>query len=165
MRTNTDLENRLHHFIASNFSDIEIKNEIIISFGRKAKRQLGSIKLLPSGASKITITAHFKDEKIPQVVVDETIIHEFVHYSHGFSSPLPQFYKHPHKHGIMRKEFEKRGLINIYSKSKKWLKNNWHQYLIEVGAETPQPRKISKRKKQSQDPLYLLLKKFRNILS
>lgn len=170
MRTNEDLEQRLNFFIKNYFSDVPIKNKVTISFGRRAKRQLGSIRMMKDGSSKITITAFYKDENIPQVVVDETIIHEFVHYAHGFSSPLPQYYKHPHKHGIMRKEFDKRGLIDIYTTSKKWLKENWHLYLIEQGVEQKssqrkKPRKRTSKKRKQQDPLVLFIKKFRKLLT
>lgn len=164
MRTNANLKNRLNFFIDEYFSDVEIKNNIEISFGKKAKRQLGSIRMLPNGTSKITITAHFRDLSIPQYVVDETIIHEFIHYTHGFSSPLPQFYQHPHKHGIMRKEFTERGLFEIYTTSKKWLKENWQLYILK-NSPTPKKTSTKRRKKVQHDPIFSILKKIRKLLS
>ncbi|MFA6296038.1 MAG: hypothetical protein WC663_01675 [Patescibacteria group bacterium] len=126
MRDNNWLKQRLLFFLQNHFSDVPIKNEIVILFGRKAKARLGSIKLNPkNNQTVITLTSYFKDEKIPQFVVDGTIIHELVHYAHGFNSPLAQSFRHPHKGGIIRSEMAKRGLEEYFVKSKIWLKQNW----------------------------------------
>ena len=130
------------------FNDIPRKNLILIKFGKRAKRQLGSIKWVKSNTkiksilrkrykdidyqddgriTLITITSLFKDQKIPEYVIEATIAHEMVHYAHGFFSPLKQIYNNPHKGSIIRKEMEKRGLGNIYRKSKRWLKVNWRK--------------------------------------
>ncbi|MDD3887789.1 MAG: hypothetical protein PHN19_03365 [Patescibacteria group bacterium] len=126
VRDNNWLKQRLIFFLQNYFSDIQIKNDIVILFGRKAKARLGSIKLNPeNNQTIITLTSYFKDEKIPQYVVDATIIHELVHYAHGFSSPLAQSFRHPHQGGIIRKEMSSRGLDDYFLKSKIWLKKNW----------------------------------------
>jgi len=79
--------------------------------------------------SVITITLKFKDENVPEDIVRATIAHEMCHYAHGFNSPLQQIYNHPHKGGVIRKEFEKRGLGQLHKYSKKWLKTNWRKYI------------------------------------
>lgn len=73
----------------------------------------------------ITITGLFKDEKIPESVVDAVLAHELSHYAHGFFSPHNQLHNHPHKHKIVTNELTKRGLGDILKNQKTWLKQNW----------------------------------------
>jgi hypothetical protein len=124
---------------------------VLIKFGKKSKRQLGSIRWVRRGTgvkslmskridehkmqddkriSLITITKYFQDERVPEYVVDGTIAHELVHYVHGFHSPLKQLYRHPHKGGIVRKELAKRGLGEVHNEAEKWLKGEWRKYLL-----------------------------------
>jgi hypothetical protein len=84
---------------------------------------------LPESTSIITINSHFQDLTIPEEVITVTIAHELVHYSHGFSSPHPQLYQYPHLGGIVSKELIKRGLKEQLIYQKKWLKQNWRQYV------------------------------------
>ena len=114
--------------------------------GKHSKRQLGSIKLIKDkstfnryiqkykleksifedqSVSLINVTRYFSYDYIPEFVIQSTIAHELCHYTHGFNSPLQKLYTHPHRGGIIKKEFLKRGLIDIYVDSKKWLKENW----------------------------------------
>jgi len=144
-RDNKWLENKLFDIWEDHFSDIPRKNLVLIKFGKKAKRQLGCIKWAHKktrGISKlverygdidqddkrvsvIIITKYFQNLDIPEDIIDATIIHELCHYSHGFNSPLNQIFDHPHQGGIIRKEFEKRGLGKLHKFSKKWIKENW----------------------------------------
>ncbi len=146
IRDNDWLKNRLLFFLQNNFSDVPVNNNIQICFGRFAKARLGSIKLNPkNNQTVITLTSYFKDEKIPQYVVDGTIIHELVHYAHGFSSPLAQSFRHPHQGGVIRQEMTKRGLDNYFIKSKIWLKQNWPSI---VGTKTrARRRRIIRRRR------------------
>src|SRR5438067_1493992 len=41
-----------------------------------------------------------------------TVAHELVHYWHGFGSPLPRRYQHPHRGGIVTRELKERGLVD-----------------------------------------------------
>lgn len=146
-RNNKWLEEKMYELWEDHFNDIPRKNLILIKFGRRAKRQLGCIKwvknntrvkgLLKKRAGEIkfqddkritliTITALFKQSRVPEYVVKSTIAHEMIHYAHGFFSPLKQLFRHPHKGGRIRTEMQNRGLVNIYKKSKKWLKENWY---------------------------------------
>lgn len=70
----------------------------------------------------ITITAMFKDEKIPVEVVDHTIAHELCHYAHGFSSPKPRLHKYPHHGGIIKKELKSRGMGQMIKAYTLWFK-------------------------------------------
>ena len=131
MRNDIWLKERLDYFLEKYFSDVEIKNRIRILFGQKAKTRLGSIKYdRMSNETVIRITGYFKDEKkIPQYVVDATILHELVHYAHGFSSPLQQNFRHPHQGGVVKLELAKRGLGNYEARSKRWLRANWQKMM------------------------------------
>src|SRR3989344_9207129 len=115
---------RLNDLWDKYFSDIPQSNKVFISFGRFAKYRLGSIRLnRQTKASIITITSMFKNSKIPADVVDHTIGHELVHYSHGFSSTNPKLHKYPHAGGVVKKEMEERGMGCFYIAYKKWIKD------------------------------------------
>ena len=58
-------------------------------------------------------------------MIDTTIAHELVHYIHGFNSPMPKMYRHPHKGGVVNKELKKRGFGNMLKLEKKWIRNEW----------------------------------------
>ena len=150
-RTNTWLEKRMYFLWEDHFADVPRTNVVLIKFGRNASTQLGSIKwannatriktLLKRKTIKeyadaqddkritvITITRKFQNPEIPEFVVDSTIAHEMVHYAHGFSSPLKQRYRHPHKGGLIRKELEARGLGQLHKEARKWIRDNWRMY-------------------------------------
>ncbi len=114
---------RLNDLWEKHFSDIPQSNKVFISFGRFAKYRLGSIRLnRQTKASIITITSMFKSLKVPQEVVDHTIGHELVHYSHGFSSTHPKLHKYPHAGGVVKKEMVERGMEHLHDAYKKWIK-------------------------------------------
>lgn len=148
MRDNLWLEKQLYDLWEEHFVDVPRKNPVVIKFGKKSYRQLGSISWANKNSrgikslienldedfddkrvSLITITGYFKDEFVPDKVVLGTISHEMIHYAHGFHSPLKQIYAHPHKGGIIRKEMYARDMSEIYIYSKKWLKLNWSKYI------------------------------------
>lgn len=114
---------RLNDLWDKYFSDIPQSNKVFISFGRFAKYRLGSIRLnRQTKASIITITSMFKSFKVPQEVVDHTIGHELVHYTHGFSSTHPKLHKYPHAGGVVKKEMVERGMGYLYDAYRKWIK-------------------------------------------
>jgi len=129
------------------FSDVTQENDVRIVFGRRAKNRLGSIKVDVNDPqiSIITINGLFKDEKVPEFVVTATIVHELSHYAHGFNSPIEQKYRHPHAGGVMKQEFAERGLAQLYIDQRKWLKNNWREF---VGAQLI----VTKRKISPHQP-------------
>lgn len=121
------LENKLADIWYRYFSDIEQENDVLIQYGRKAKRRLGSIGLDRKNPSRtiIYINPIYQDPVVPEYVVDGTIVHEMTHYAHGFNSPHQQKHKHPHSGGVIRKEFAERGLESLYIKQQRWLKEHW----------------------------------------
>ncbi|OGC44232.1 hypothetical protein A2400_00150 [candidate division WS6 bacterium RIFOXYB1_FULL_33_14] len=146
VRDNKYLENLLYDIWENHFCDVARLNLVTIKYGKHSKRQLGSIKLIKDSrtfdryvkkynlnkevfenptVSLITLTRYFSYDHIPEYVIKATIVHELCHYTHGFSSPLERIYKHPHRGGIIKKEFQKRELLEIYTNSKKWIKENW----------------------------------------
>jgi len=149
-RTNQWLENQLHNIWENHFADVPRKNLVLIKFGKSSKRQLGSIKWANKNSkikialkslqtdwdasddkriSIITITKYFQKLDIPEDVVKATIAHELVHYTHGFHSPLPRLFSHPHRGGIVKKELYKRDLGDLYRNSEAWLKKEWVNFL------------------------------------
>lgn len=132
MRDDSWLLSRLNEIWETYFPDVKQLNPVTIGFGRKAKYRFGSVQLkknvilsrveLGKGHSHITINGLFRNMTIPQTVVDYTIAHELVHYTHGFSSPLPRKIRHPHKGGVIRKELIARGLGHLHAAYRAWLK-------------------------------------------
>lgn len=122
-RDNNWLLSRLDQIWSDYFADIEQVNPVVIKFGRYSKYRLGSIKLNRKTArSFITITAMFKNQKIPKEVVDHTLAHELVHYAHGFSSKRARLHKYPHAGGVVKKEMENRGMGHLNKAYQSWIK-------------------------------------------
>jgi len=121
------LESTLDYIWNTHFEDVPRANNVEIIFGKKAKRRLGSIGLDKDdpGTSIIRINPIFKDLDVPEFVIVATIVHEMTHYAHGFNSPLEQKQQHPHRGGVIRREFAERGLEYMYIEQDKWLKENW----------------------------------------
>lgn len=150
IRTEQYLEETLFRLWDNYFTDIPRKNLVLIHYGKRSTRRLGSIKWADRRSriktllkrkqeligiddddriTLITITRCFQDKSIPDIVVDMTIAHELVHYAHGFHSPLPQLFEKPHQGSIVKKELIKRGLSNELKIAEKWLKDNWFNYV------------------------------------
>lgn len=136
------------------FPDVPQENDVRIVWGRRAKTRLGSIKLdikdmrQESGgkehpATIITINSLFKDSVIPEFVVMATIAHELSHYTHGFNSPLERKYQTPHAGGVVHHEMHSRGLSEVLKKQKKWLRENWREY---ISNNMPQKKAIPKKR-------------------
>ncbi len=150
MRDNKYLENLLYDIWENSFCDVPRLNLVSIKYGKHSKRQLGSIKLIKDrdtferyinrynlnrdifeqkSVSLITVTRYFSYNDVPEYVIRSTIVHELCHYTHGFNSPLERRYKYPHQGGIVKKEFEKRELLNLYKQSKEWISQHWLQVI------------------------------------
>ena len=121
------LENLLADIWYKHFIDVPQQNDVRIVYGRKAKRQLGSIRLDPADrvTSIITVNPIFQDLDVPEFVIRATIVHEMTHYAHGFNSPLQQKQQHPHSGGVIRREFAERGLEQLFLDQRQWLRHNW----------------------------------------
>lgn len=126
------LKNRLETIWQRYFPDVPIANNVIIKFGQKAMTRLGSIKYgrrREDPNTIITINGHFRDPEIPEFVVDGVLAHELTHYAHGFCSPHQQFHRYPHQGGVVRQEMVDRGLADLLQLEKKWIKENWTDFL------------------------------------
>jgi hypothetical protein len=133
-RDNAWLEKRLRSLREQYFSDVAVENTLIVQFGRKARTRFGSItsKRIPGEptlASLITINGLFIDPEVPDYVIDATLVHEFIHYTHGFHSPRRQMFEHPHRGGVIRKEFEARGAEHLEDRQNEWVKTKYKEYL------------------------------------
>ncbi len=126
----------------AHFADVPQDNDVRIEYGRRAKRRLGSIRLDPKDnrTSIITMNGLFRLPEVPEFVIQATLVHELTHYAHGFNSPLQQQQRHPHAGGVMRREFEERGLLDLYLEQKRWLKVRWAP-LLEREFPPAQPRR------------------------
>ncbi|MFA6493283.1 MAG: hypothetical protein WCV58_04050 [Patescibacteria group bacterium] len=126
------LKNRLESIWQKYFPDVKLVNNVLVKFGRPATTRLGSIKF---GRKKenpitiITINGHFQNPEIPEFVIDAVLVHELTHYAHGFCSPHQQAYRHPHKNGVVKNEMIGRGLENLLKLEKKWIKENWREFI------------------------------------
>lgn len=171
LRNNQWLKEKFIYLWKRYFSDIDIKNNIIIKFGRPTKTRLGSIKpgiksefgrqkwvasATPTFCrgkahifcqqtrdkySIITINGHFQNSEIPEFVVEAVIAHEFMHYAHGFASPHQQAFRHPHQGGVVTWDLKERGLGDIVKLEKSWIKKNWKEYLKDHGCLKPRIRR------------------------
>ncbi len=131
MRDNIFLGKRLDDIWEMLFTDVEKKNNVVIRFKGKWKNKFGHIRKLKNGDSEIIINGYFKNEKVPEYIIDLTIAHELVHYHHGFNSPHPKMFKHPHKGGIVNKELKRRGFGHMVILEKKWIKDEWRKIINE----------------------------------
>lgn len=149
MRDKLWLTNKLDTIWDQYFQDIPRLNQVDIHFGRRAKRRLASIRQLcrknKHSDTEITVTSFYKDEKVPEAIVDVTIAHELCHYAHGFASPLRQYSKYPHRGDAVDKELKKRGLGEQLKYQEKWLKANWNNIVNDL-VFRPAKRKIRQRK-------------------
>ena len=125
MRDNLWLSGRLEELWKVFFSDVVRLNEVKVRFLGKWKNKFGHIKRLKDKSSEIVINGLFKDEKIPDYIVDLTIAHEIVHYMHGFNSPHKRQFKYPHQGGIVNKELKRRGFGVPLKIEKRFLKQDW----------------------------------------
>jgi hypothetical protein len=161
MRINDDLQRMLNELLERNFADMPLMNRIEIAFGRRAKRRFGSIKLgRNKKVSFITINGLFKQEIIPEEIIRATIAHELCHYAHGFSSPLPRKYKHPHQGGVIERELRKRDLQMLYDFEKKWTKSHWTEVLKKEFPMQKRAHRAVRRRRRPKSFLERLINSF-----
>lgn len=124
MRDDIWLKGRLLQIWELLYEDIPKKNEVHVRFKGRWKNKFGHIAWKGKD-SEIVINGLFKHDLIPEYIIDITIAHELAHYAHGFNSPLPRKYKHPHKGGVVDKELLRRGFGHWVRKEKDFLKRVW----------------------------------------
>lgn len=141
MRDDEWLAQKLNQIWQLLFPEIERKNNVVIRFKGRWKNKFGHIKRLKNKDTEIAINSLFKNELVPEYVIDTTIAHELIHYSHGFQSPLPRRYRHPHAGGVVRRELLKRGFGHIIRKEKEFTKREWPRIFKQIC-----PNKAERRK-------------------
>lgn len=111
------------------FADMPRVNQIEIAYCQPWKRRLGLIRLsLDNATSFIGLNALLQVPQIPEYVLITTIAHELTHYAHGFGSPLPRQYKHPHANDVVKVELERRGLGEIMRLCDAWIDKEWFSF-------------------------------------
>ncbi|MDD5253873.1 MAG: hypothetical protein PHG05_02085 [Candidatus Nanoarchaeia archaeon] len=141
MRDNSFLAERLDQIWKFLFPELERKNNVVIRFKGNWKNKFGHIKLLRNKDTEIVINGFFKNEAIPDYIIDLTIAHELIHYMHGFNSPYEKRFRYPHQGNIVDKELVKRGFGEMLRKEKEFIKEEWPI----IVKENFKPRKYSFR--------------------
>ncbi|MBL7148002.1 MAG: hypothetical protein ISS82_04210 [Nanoarchaeota archaeon] len=124
MRDNNFLKQRLTQIWSLLFEDTPKLNTVTIRFKGSWKNKFGHIKKTGKD-TEIVVNGLFKNELVPEYIIDITIAHELIHYAHGFNSPLKRKYKHPHQGGIVTKELKIRGFLHMLKKEKLFVKKEW----------------------------------------
>lgn len=150
MRDKTWLEQQLQDIWQTYFSDIPEYNPVWVEFGRRARTRLGSIRIDPKNSNQtiIRVTGWFKYPEIPVDIVRSVIVHEMCHYAHGFHSGGEQQHTYPHAGGVIRKEFEQRGLEELYDKQQAWMREDWPRFLRKHCQRNYRPKTNTKRRKK-----------------
>jgi hypothetical protein len=111
------------------FSDVQCKNEVQIAYCSPWKTRLGMIRMtVDETLSFIGVNALLQHSTVPEYLLVTTIAHELVHYAHGFGSPLPRLYTHPHANNVVNRELAKRGLEEYVQLSDEWIDNYWFAF-------------------------------------
>lgn len=111
------------------FIDIPRLNEVHIAYCYPWKSRLGLIRLsLDNTTSFIGINALLQHSQVPECVLITTIAHELAHYAHGFGSPLPRLYEHPHANHVVEDELEQRSLGEMLRASNEWIDSQWFAF-------------------------------------
>ena len=111
------------------FFDIKRVNEVEIAYCQPWKRRLGLIRMtVDNKTSFIGINALLQHRQVPEYVLITTIAHELVHYAHGFGSPLPRCYEHPHANNVVERELERRGLGKYAQQCEEWIDKRWFPF-------------------------------------
>lgn len=111
------------------FADAPRANDVQIAYCRPWKSRLGLIRMsLDNAISFIGINTLLKHKHVPEDVLVTTIAHELVHYAHGFGSPLPRLYEHPHANNVVEKELERRNLGEQLRRCNEWIDEQWYNF-------------------------------------
>lgn len=111
------------------FADVPRVNDVYITYCYPWKSRLGLIRLaLDNSHSLIGVNTLLQHQQVPLSLLITTIAHELVHYAHGFGSPLPRLYEHPHADGIVERELEQRSLGDYLQHSNTWIDEQWYPF-------------------------------------
>jgi hypothetical protein len=129
LRTSRSPDAYLHQIWQEYFFDVPRVNEVQIAYCYPWKNRLGMIRLsLDNATSFIGINALLQHQRVPECVLITTVAHELTHYAHGFGSPLPRPYKHPHANNVVNRELERRGLGEFIHQSDAWIDRQWFSF-------------------------------------
>lgn len=152
MRDNHWLASRLDSIWYAYFSDVDRANRVFVRFKGRWKNKFGHIKKSKQGETEIVVNSLFRDERVPEYVIDLTLAHELVHYMHGFNSPLPKMFEYPHKGNIVNRELAVRGFKSALKKERLFMKDEWPSLCKSLMPKRESlfdeliPRKVSKFK-------------------
>jgi hypothetical protein len=119
----------LDYLWQSYFSDVPRVNTVEIAYGQSWKRRLGLIRLsLDTTRTFIGVNALLRLSEVPESVLLTTIAHEMVHYAHGFGSPLPRLFEHPHAGNVVERELSRRGLGHLAQQCDEWIDTEWFAF-------------------------------------
>jgi len=124
VRNDNWLQGRLEQIWQLLYSDVPKLNHVKVRFKGRWKNKFGHIKKVGKD-SEIVVNGLFRNDVIPEYMIDITLAHELAHYAHGFNSPLPRKYKHPHKNGVVNKELLKRGFGHWIRIERDFLRKEW----------------------------------------
>ena len=111
------------------FSDIPCMNDVQIAYRQPWKGRLGMIRMtLDNTVSFIGVNALLLHQQVPEYLLITTIAHELTHYAHGFGSPLPRLYPHPHANNVVTIELKRRGLGAYVQQSDTWIDKHWFSF-------------------------------------
>jgi hypothetical protein len=129
VRTDQWLREALDDVWARHFADTPHVNRVQVSFAGPWKSRLGLITMAENQLTTyIQINSLLRYPEVPGFVLTITVAHEMVHYVHGFGSPLPQRFKHPHRGGIVKRELVRRGLAEEYDRYDEWVYSHWYDF-------------------------------------
>ncbi len=111
------------------FVDVPRVNDVLIEYSYPWKSRLGMIRLsVDKEVTFIGINTLLQMQQVPEYVLITTIAHELVHYAHGFGSPLPQRWQHPHANRVVDKELENRDLGIYLCRCSEWINTSWYAF-------------------------------------
>jgi hypothetical protein len=133
LRDGAWLRDELAYLWRHHFGDVPQVNRVEVRFGGSWKTRLGVISLSADGqTSSIGINGLLSLPEAPYYIARITVAHEMVHYAHGFGSPLPRKYRHPHRGRIVEKELRARGLSTEFETYQSWIHEHWFDFFDRV---------------------------------
>ena len=124
MRDDRWLEKRMRQIWQLLFPEVAKLNNVVAKFKGRWKNKFGHIKRTGKD-TEIVVNSLFRDEHVPEYIIDLTLAHELIHYWHGFNSPHKRKYKHPHAGGIVTRELNKRGFGHMARLEKTFVRRQW----------------------------------------